>query len=65
MLQKQKHGWDRSEGVKYTISRFEEEQFQKFYENGGREKLSKRIRYFNDGKITRKKWGHWSGRSGK
>lgn len=61
MLQKQTKVHDKSEGVKYAISRFEEEEFNKFYENGGREKL-KKVKYFKDGKLTRRKWGHWDNR---
>jgi len=46
-MQKAKHGWDRSEGVKYTVSKFEEEDFHKWHENGGREILSRKLYFFD------------------
>lgn len=46
-MKKARHGWDRSEGIKYTVSRFEEEEFQKWMEKGGKEKLRRKLVYFD------------------
>ncbi len=41
------HKWDQSTGVKYQVSKFEEEEFKKWFEKGGKEKLSKQVNYFD------------------
>jgi hypothetical protein len=46
-MQKATHGWDRTEGVKYCLSSFEEEEFKKWHENGGREILSRKLYFFD------------------
>lgn len=54
-----KKQWDTNDNVKYCVSSFEEEDFKKYYENGGKEQLSKRIIWLHTDKPTRKKkWNH-------
>lgn len=46
-MQKAKHGWDRQEGVKYQVSSFEEEEFRKWHENGGKKILARKLYFFD------------------
>ena len=46
-MDKKKNGWERLDLVKYEVSKFEEEEFKKWFENGGREKLKKKVQYFD------------------
>lgn len=53
--------WDLGETVKYTVSKFEEEQFQRWLDNGGKEKLRARIVYYDytDKSHAREKEGYF------
>lgn len=53
--------WDRGDTVKYGVSKFEEEQFQQWLDNGGKEKLRARIVYFDysDKTYRREKEGRY------
>jgi hypothetical protein len=51
----EKKGWEPQGEVKYRVSPFEEEKFKKYYNNGGREQLSKRGPYLYAEDHKRKK----------
>lgn len=50
-----------SDGIKYPAGLFEEEEFKKYYETGGREQLQKAVVQDAPGRPKTKnknKWGH-------